>query len=73
MRWLALVPLALALVLAAPVAADEQEERYRRALEAYDRGDVASALNDFRALADAGVAAAQFNLGALSRRQGEQL
>ncbi len=68
MRWLALVPLALALALATPAAADEQEEQYRRALEAYDRGDVASALNDFQTLAEAGVAAAQFNLGALYER-----
>ncbi|MCH8039374.1 MAG: sel1 repeat family protein, partial [Nitrospinae bacterium] len=48
----------LALMLATPVLAGFQE-----GVDAYERGDYATALKEFRPLADQGDALAQFNLG----------
>ncbi len=60
MRW-ARVVLALVIVLvAAPAWAD-----YEAAEEAYDRGDYATALKEWRALAEQGDALPQFNLGVM--------
>ncbi len=62
-RW-ATVMLALVVVLvAAPAWAD-----YKAGLEAYDRGDYATALTEFRPLAQQGHAGAQFNLGQMYRK-----
>ncbi len=63
MRW-ATVMLALVVVLvAAPAWAD-----FQAGLEAYDRGDYATALTEFRPLAQQGHAGAQFNLGQMYRK-----
>ncbi len=55
------VVLVLALALPAPVLAADLEA----GLEAYDRGDYATALEEWRPLAEQGDAGAQFNLGLL--------
>ncbi len=63
MRW-ATVMLALVVVLvAAPAWAD-----FKAGVEAYDRGDYATALTEFRPLAQQGHAGAQFNLGQMYRK-----
>ncbi len=55
----ATVLLALVVVLvAAPACTD-----YEAGKEAYDRGDYATALKEFRVLAEQGYAGAQYNLG----------
>ncbi len=50
--------LGLSLLLAAPTWAD-----FQAGLDAYDRGDYETALNEYRPFADQGYATAQFNLG----------
>ena len=55
------VIVALALALGAPVAA----QTYGTALEAYERGDYAAALSEFRLLAEQGDAPAQSALGSM--------
>ena len=55
------IVLALALALSAPVLAAD----FVAGLEAYKRGDYATALTEWRPLAEQGDAAAQFNLGLL--------
>ncbi len=63
MRW-ATVMLALVVVfVAAPAWAD-----LKAGAEAYDRGDYATALTEFRPLAQQGNAGAQFNLGQMYRK-----
>ncbi len=63
MRW-ATVMLALVVVLvAAPAWAD-----FQAGVEAYDRGDYATALTEIRPLAQQGHAGAQFNLGQMYRK-----
>ncbi len=57
MRYLIIV--ALAVVLALPVAA----QNFEKGMEAYQRGDYAAALREWRPLAEQGLAMAQFNLG----------
>ncbi len=52
---------ALALVLAAPVAAQD----FEAGLEAAQRGDYAAALREWRPLAEQGHATAQYNLGSM--------
>ncbi len=66
MRW-ATVMLALVVVLvAAPAWAD-----FKAGVEAYERGDYATALTEIRPLAQQGLAEAQFNLGVMhSKGQG---
>ncbi len=60
MRW-ATVMLALVVVLvAAPAWAD-----FKAGAEAYQRGDYATALKEWRPLAEQGDAGAQFNLGVM--------
>ncbi len=62
-RW-ATVMLALVVVLvAAPAWAD-----LKAGVEAYQRGDYATALTEFRPLAQQGNAGAQFNLGQMYRK-----
>ncbi len=51
---------ALLIVLAVPARAGWEE-----GVAAYDRGDYATALREFRPLADQGYASAQFNLGVM--------
>lgn len=51
----------LALTLALPAAAQD----FRKGMAAYDRGDYASAVREWRPLAAEGHADAQFNLGAM--------
>jgi TPR repeat protein len=46
--------------LAAPAWAD-----YQAGMDAYNRGDYATALREWRPLAELGIAPAQFNLGLL--------
>ena len=53
----------LALVLAAPAAGQD----FNKGLEAYGRGDYATALREWRPLADAGYAVAQYNVGVMYR------
>jgi TPR repeat protein len=53
------IVLVLALALPAPVLAAD----FQSGLEAYERGDYATALKEWRPLADQGYAGAQFNLG----------
>ena len=63
MRWAMLV-LAVVVVLAAtPAWAD-----FKAGVEAYERGDYATALTEFRPLAQQGHAGAQFNLGQMYRK-----
>ena len=63
MRW-ATVLLALVVVLvAAPAWAD-----FKAGVEAYERGDYATALTEFRRLAQQGNAVAQSNLGQMYRK-----
>ena len=57
MRHLRIV--ALAVVLALPVAAQD----FEKGLEAYQRGDYETALREFRPLAEQGYAEAQYSLG----------
>ncbi|MEE8494146.1 MAG: tetratricopeptide repeat protein [Nitrospirales bacterium] len=60
MRW-ATVPLALVVVLvAAPVWAD-----FKAGVEAYKRGDYATALKEWRPLAEQGSPSAQFYMGVM--------
>ncbi len=49
----------LALLLAAPAAGQD----YQKGLEAYNNGDYATALREWRPLAEQGHAGAQYNLG----------
>ena len=51
----------LVVMLALPVAAEDGQ----KGLDAYDRGDYATALRDWRPLAEQGFADAQYNLGVL--------
>ena len=57
MRYLLVA--ALAVMLALPVAAQD----FEKGLEAYDRGDYATALREWRPLAEQGFANAQYDLG----------
>ncbi len=54
-----IVGLILGLVLAMPAAA----QNIQKGLEAYNRGDFATALREWQPLAEQGHAAAQYNLG----------
>ena len=59
MRYLLVA--ALAVILALPVAAQD----FQKGFEAYQRGDYATALEEWRPLADQGDATAQNNLGVM--------
>ena len=59
MRYL--ITAVLAFMLSLPVAAQD----YQKGVEAHDRGDFATALREWRPLAEQGDAKAQFNLGGM--------
>jgi len=60
MRWARLVLAVVVMLVAAPAWAD-----FKAGAEAYQRGDYATALTEFRPLAQQGNAEAQFNLGGM--------
>ncbi len=60
MRWATVLLAVVVVVVAAPACTD-----YEAGKEAYDRGDDATALKEFRALGEQGNAGAQFILGAM--------
>lgn len=60
MRWSTLIPAAVVVLTASPTWADLQA-----GVAAYDRGDYAAALHEWRPLAEHGNAEAQFYVGAL--------
>ncbi len=62
MRWATVLALVVVLV-AAPAWAD-----FQAGVVAYERGDYATALTEFRPLAQQGHAGAQFNLGQMYRK-----
>ena len=53
----------LLLLLASPVLADSADDQFKRGVDARHRGDYATALKEFRRLAEQGSAPAQLNLG----------
>ena len=53
--------IAVAIMLSLPVAAQD----YEKGLEAYERGDYATALREWQPLAKQGEAIAQYNLGVM--------
>ena len=57
--------LVLILLLAPPVLADSADEQFQRGVEAYERGDHATALKEWRPLAEQGHVSAQYNLGSM--------
>ncbi len=63
MRWARLVLAAVVVLVAAPAWAD-----FKAGVEAYEQGDYATALTEFRPLAQQGHAGAQFNLGQMYRK-----
>ncbi len=58
MRWATMMLAAVVMLVAAPAWAD-----FKAGVEAYQRGDYATALTEFRPLAQQGDADAQYNLG----------
>ncbi len=63
MRWAMVMLAAVVVLVAAPAWAD-----FKAGVEAYLRGDYATALTEFRPLAQQGNAGAQFNLGQMYRK-----
>ncbi len=61
-----LMPAAVALLIV--VTACQAWADFQAGVEAYDRGDYATALTEFRPLAQQGHAGAQFNLGQMYRK-----
>ena len=53
----------LILLLASPTWADSADEQFKRGYEAYQQSDYATALREWKPLAEQGDAAAQTNLG----------
>ncbi len=60
------MPAAVALLIV--VTASHAWADFMAGVEAYDRGNYATALTEFRPLAQQGVAGAQFNLGQMYRK-----
>ncbi|MCZ6508995.1 MAG: sel1 repeat family protein, partial [Alphaproteobacteria bacterium] len=54
-----------AVLLVAVLATQASAQDFRTGLDAYDRGDFAAALKEWRPLAEQGDARAQFNLGVI--------
>ena len=63
MRWATVMVALVVVLVAAPAWAD-----LKAGMEAYERGDYATALTEFRPLAQQGHAGAQFNLGQMYRK-----
>ena len=63
MRWATVMVALVVVLVAAPAWAD-----FKAGMEAYERGDYATALTEFRPLAQQGHAGAQFNLGQMYRK-----
>ncbi len=62
MRWATMLLAVVVVLVAAPAWAD-----FRAGAEAYERFDYATALKEWRSLAEQGDAAAQYNLGVMYR------
>ncbi len=62
MRWTAVLLALVVVLVAAPACTD-----FDPGMEAYERGDYATALKEWRPLAEQGDADAQFNLGVMYR------
>ncbi len=60
------MPAAVALLIV--VTASQAWADFKAGMEAYERGDYATALTEFRPLAQQGNAGAQFNLGQMYRK-----